>query len=59
VLEDAGAEVVEDIDYLVFREGYPPDVHANYADSCSDMTLVAARKQATDIPPLPLSLGPA
>jgi SAM-dependent methyltransferase len=39
-----GAAIVDQRDYLVFRNGYPPDLYSRYAARCTDMTLLVARK---------------
>ena len=43
-LRDAGFEVLRSEDYLLFRAGYPPELHARYKGSCADQRVVAARR---------------
>lgn len=44
VLRARGAEILRAEDYLVFRDGYPPDLYEAHRGRCDDMRLLVARK---------------
>lgn len=44
VLAEAGAEVVAQEDYLVYRSDYPRDLWEQFRDRCSDMRMLIARR---------------
>jgi 2-polyprenyl-3-methyl-5-hydroxy-6-metoxy-1,4-benzoquinol methylase len=43
-LVGAGCEIVEQIDYLLYRAGDPMDLYQEYADRCADETCLIARR---------------
>lgn len=44
LLLSKGYAIVKRKDYLLFRQGYSPEIYRNYENICSDMTVLIARR---------------